>query len=78
MMSEYLEILREILGRAFPNSEIPRDLSQLGYGSLDEWDSLGNFALLLLVEQRFNIQFTMQEMAEIRSLKDIINRIEQN
>ena len=49
-------------------SEITMDLS---VGSLPEWDSLGHFNLLLLIEQSYDISFTMEEMSEMKSLNDI-------
>ena len=40
-------------------------------GSLAEWDSLANFDFLLLVEERYNVRFTLDEMTELKSLPDI-------
>ena len=38
----------------------------------DEWDSLGNYALLLSIEERFNVRFNTEELSTIRSVEDIL------
>ncbi|MGE6294672.1 acyl carrier protein [Aeromonas media] len=40
-------------------------------GSFPEWDSLGHFNLLLLVEQHYVVRFEPNELAELKSLTDI-------
>ena len=72
MVSEN-EVLRDILVTVFPSSAIPRDCSKLGIGDLDEWDSLGNFNFLLAVEERYEIRFDIEEMAELKSVQDVVN-----
>ncbi|BEE01044.1 acyl carrier protein [Aeromonas dhakensis] len=52
----------------FPQASIN---AQSALGSFPEWDSLGHFNLLLLVEQRYAVRFEPQELAELKSLADI-------
>jgi len=63
--------LQKLLAEQFPDA----DLSTLGdnprVGSLAEWDSLGHFNFLLLVEERYSVRFSMDEMTEMKSLEDI-------
>jgi acyl carrier protein len=75
MSSEASERLESLLKKAFPHTIIPEDLMSIGIGSFEEWDSLGNFALLMLVEKEFNIELTMQELSELNSYSKIYNRI---
>lgn len=35
------------------------------------WDSMGHLALITAVEKEFNVRFEIEEMLQIRSLKDI-------
>jgi acyl carrier protein len=63
--------LRELLSDSFPNSEIPIELIDFKMGDVNEWDSLGNFNLLLMVEERYGIRFTLQEMEAISSVRDL-------
>ena len=41
--------LRELMQQTFKNSLIPEDISNLKMGDFDEWDSLGNFNLILAI-----------------------------
>lgn len=52
----------------FPQASIN---AQSALGSFPEWDSLGHFNLLLLVEQHYAVRFEPQELAELKSLGDI-------
>ncbi|ASX09859.1 acyl carrier protein [Aeromonas dhakensis] len=52
----------------FPQASIN---AQSALGSFPEWDSLGHFNLLLLVEQHYAVRFEPQELAELKSLADI-------
>ena len=40
-------------------------------GDIKEWDSLGNFNLLLTIEREFKIRFSMKEISEIKSIKSL-------
>tara|TARA_B100000686_G_scaffold352611_1_gene455231 strand:+ start:4647 stop:4883 length:237 start_codon:yes stop_codon:yes gene_type:complete len=72
-MSSEIDILREILAATFSNSTIPDDISQLGIGDLVEWDSLGNFNFLLAVEEKYDLRFDIEQMADIKSVQDVIS-----
>ena len=67
-----IERLKIILSKVFSGSTLPEDISNLKLGDLDEWDSLGNFNLLLGVEDEFSIKFDIEEMAVIKSIKEIL------
>ena len=68
--------LRKILIDTFKNSSIPEDITDLKMGDFEEWDSLGNFNLILAVEKCFQIQFDIDDMENITSVKDIERRLE--
>tara|TARA_B100001057_G_C21996222_1_gene624244 strand:- start:51 stop:287 length:237 start_codon:yes stop_codon:yes gene_type:complete len=38
----------------------------------NQWDSLGNFNVLLACEKKFNIKFSNQEFSKISSFKEIL------
>ena len=67
-----IEDLRPILFEVFPGITIPTDISTLKMGDIDPWDSLGNFNLLLAIEEHFDIHFAMEDLTEIKSLAQII------
>ena len=52
----------------FPQASVN---AQSALGSFPEWDSLGHFNLLLLVEQHYAVRLEPQELAELKSLADI-------
>lgn len=75
-MDIYLIELKTILVETFSDSAIPDDIRQLKMNDIDQWDSLGNFTLLLAIEEKFNIKFTVEEMSELHSIQSIINVLE--
>lgn len=38
----------------------------------EEWDSIGNFNILLACEEKFKIKFTANEFSKLRSFKEIL------
>ena len=63
--------MNDLIARAhqqFPQASVN---AQSALGSFPEWDSLGHFNLLLLVEQHYAVRFEPQELAELKSLTDI-------
>jgi acyl carrier protein len=71
-----LEKIRALLCETFSNSEIPDCVTDLKIGDLVEWDSLGNFNLLLLTEEWFEVKFSMDDMSTIKSVSELISAIE--
>ena len=67
--------LNDILKKTFKNSDIPEDITELKMGDIDEWDSLGNFNLILAVESYYKIQFEMDEIEKINSVSEIEEKI---
>jgi acyl carrier protein len=43
-----------------------------------KWDSLQHVALVAAIEQQFSISLSMDEMVEIRSVKDICNILDRH
>lgn len=64
--------LFELVREQFPELDTTALSSDMGVGSFQEWDSLGHFNLLLLVEERYDTRFSADEMSEMKNLKDII------
>ena len=68
--------LRKILIDTFKNSDIPQEIDELKIGDIEEWDSLGNFNLLLSIEQTLDIQFDIESMEKLISIEEIKREIE--
>jgi acyl carrier protein len=75
-MKVELSELRDVLVTTFNSSQVPDDISELKMNDIDEWDSLGNFTLLLAVEEKFNAKFDLSEMPELNSVSSIIRALE--
>lgn len=75
MKSIEISDFREILKAAFPSVDIPEICNDLKSGDIPEWDSLGNFNLLLAVEEYYDVRFTMDQMAELKSVEQIYNAL---
>jgi acyl carrier protein len=67
--------LEDLLRRQFPTSAITGNVSDLRVGSFPEWTSLAHFNFLLSVEETFQLQFTVDEMSELKSIGEIRNRL---
>ena len=66
-----LKCLKEI----FRKERIPKNIENLQFGSLDSWDSLSHLNLLLLIEKKFKVKFSFEEMYKIKTIKEIIYKI---
>ena len=65
----------ESLKNTFSKSKIPKNISELKIGDLKEWDSLGNYNLLLDIEKSFKIRFNSTDLTKITTIKQIISHI---
>lgn len=74
-MHKFMIKLRNILIETFKNSNIPEDISHLKIGDIEEWDSLGNFNLILAIERHFQIQFDIEDLENITSIVEIEKRV---
>jgi acyl carrier protein len=70
-----LKDIENILYEVFPVNKFPKKIEELKYDDFHEWDSLGNFNLLLAVEEFYNIRFTKEEIANIRSVKQLLQSL---
>jgi acyl carrier protein len=63
------EIASSVLDRAVdPDEDIVR-------GTEPRWDSLKHIELLFAVEERFGIQFSQQELADLDRLGAVVDRV---
>lgn len=75
MKIDHYEI-RGLLEDVFQNSEIPEPIFDLKIDDFPEWDSLGNFNLILAFEEKYGVQFDLDEMSNLRSVAAIMAAIE--
>ncbi len=67
-----IDQIRNLLEKTFPNSKVPKSIQNLKIGDLKDWDSLGNFNLLLTIEDFYNFKFELDEISNIQSIKKIL------
>ena len=68
--------LREILIDTFKNSSIPADIDDLKMGDFNEWDSLGNFNLIMAVERIYQLHFDIECIEKMTSVSQIKKEID--
>ncbi len=71
---EYSDI-RNLLETTFPNSDISDRVDLIKMGDIQEWDSVGNFNLLLAAEDFYDIRFNMEQMSQIKSVLELIDAL---
>ena len=67
---------RELFCSIVKSSDVEDDLSKLQMGNPPDWDSIANLNLLLAIETSFKVRFTMEDMAELDSIRKIVNRLQ--
>ena len=45
---------------------------------VEDWDSLTHFQMIMEVEQKFNIKFSIDEMEKLANVSDLVTRIEKH
>lgn len=66
--------LEQLLRQHFPNA-VFEDAADLRMGSFAEWNSLAHFNFLLLVEENYDVRFSVDELSEMKSLQEIRLRL---
>lgn len=72
-MNEIENNIYKILKKVFRKSKIPKKINNLKINDLEEWDSLGNFNLLLAIEDYYKIRFSLDEISKIKSTNEILD-----
>lgn len=78
MKKNNIDLIRKVLLKTFNKSKIPKNINSLKIGDLKEWDSLGNFNLILEIEKIFKVRFNLDEIESIKSVKAIKNALKKN
>lgn len=58
----------------FPNSDITITENTTA-NDVDEWDSLGHIMLIQAIEEKFKIEFDLDELLEFNRVGDIIEAV---
>jgi acyl carrier protein len=55
--------------------EEERVTPDLSIGEIPEWDSMGNLSIIAALESQLDVEFPMEDLFELTSVKNIINEI---
>ena len=78
-MEQVVEVRPEIKGLFVNVFKYDGDISlATSRREVPKWDSLQHVALVAALEQQFGISLSMDEMVEIRSVKDICNILDRH
>jgi acyl carrier protein len=61
--------------KIFKKKKITKNIKNLELRKFEPWDSFGHINLILEIEKKFLIQFSMKEISELRSYKKILSRL---
>jgi acyl carrier protein len=68
--SKVSEVLERILGRAFGREEF-----ELSRSEIPEWNSLVHVEVIFACEDLFEVEFSMEELKRLISVKSIVDSI---
>ena len=68
--------LSNLLKQQFPDTDIPETILDLSVGSFSDWDSLNHISLLLSIEEHYDIRFSLDEMTDLTSIRNIVLALE--
>lgn len=68
--------IKECIKKIFPKEKVKSNINDLMIGSFKNWDSLAHLNLLLLIEKKFKIKFSIDEMTSLKKISQIIKKIE--
>ena len=57
-----IQKIKATMTDVFAGTDLPNDISGLKMDDFKEWDSVGNFNLLLAIEDSFGIRFDIDEI----------------
>jgi acyl carrier protein len=69
LLKEINAIFNEIIGK-----EIELDLT-MKKSQISEWDSIFHLSLIVDLESKYNLSFTIEEIEDLDSIKKIIDKI---
>lgn len=48
----------------------------LAIGDIEQWDSMGNMAIIAAIEEQLHIEFPLDDLFELNSVQALISEIE--
>lgn len=68
--------VKEIIARVL-NVEISVITDSLSSGDILQWDSVGNLAIISTIEQELNIEFPLEDLFDLTSVRSLVDEVNQ-
>lgn len=68
--------VKQIIARVL-NVELGVITDTLSSGDIPEWDSVGNLAIISTIEQELEVEFPLEDLFDLTSVKSIIDEVNQ-
>ena len=66
--------VKEIIARVL-NVDLAVVVDDLSSGDIPEWDSVGNLAIISTIEQELDLEFPLEDLFDLTSVKSIIDEV---
>ena len=66
--------VKNIIARVL-NVDIDVVTDDLSSGEIPEWDSVGNLAIISTIEQELDVEFPLDELFDLTSVKSIVDAV---
>ena len=67
--------VKQIIARVL-NVELDVITDDLSSGDIPEWDSVGNLAIISTIEQELEVEFPLEDLFDLTSVKSIIDEVQ--
>ncbi len=67
-------LVKEIIARVL-NIDVAQVTDDLSSGDIPEWDSVGNLAIINTIEQELDIEFPLDVLFDLTSVRSIIDEV---
>ncbi len=68
--------VKQIIARVL-NVDLDLITDDLSSGDIPQWDSVGNLAIISTIEQELNIEFPLEDLFDLTSVKSIVDEVNQ-
>jgi acyl carrier protein len=68
--------VKEIIARVL-NVDLELITDELSSGDIPQWDSVGNLAIISTLEQELDIEFPLEDLFDLTSVRSIIDEVNQ-
>ena len=75
-MTQTLKSLNEIFQNYFDDNEIHLK-SSTSASDIEDWDSLAQVGLVILIEKKFGIRFASSELEQLSNIGDMVDLIDE-